>query len=94
MKTSNTNAAPSQSGLQGGIPHSGYVPPVVRAGVPLRVWVTVRFAAAAVLAVVGALLLSYDSDKWVGLVPVAGAALSFWLGWAAIAGARSSSPRI
>lgn len=81
MNTQNTNPGPA----------STYTPLPVRAGVPLRVWVGLRFAAGAVLAVAGALLLIYDSARWIGLVLVAGAAVSFWLGSLAIVGARSSA---
>jgi hypothetical protein len=84
MKTQNTHPARS----------STYTPLPVQAGVPLRAWVALRFAAGAVLAVVGVLVLIYDSSRWVGLVLLAGAAVSFWLGALALVGARSSSPRI
>jgi predicted lysophospholipase L1 biosynthesis ABC-type transport system permease subunit len=94
MKTQTTNPDPSRSGIDRVPSILTYRPPAGRAGIPVRVWVTVRFAFGALLAVVGALVLTFDSDRWIGLVLVAGGALSFWLGYLAMAGARSASHRI
>jgi hypothetical protein len=94
MKTPNTNTDPSSARLQCMPTTLGYRPWAVRVGIPLRVWVTARLAFGAILAVVGALVLTYDPDRWVGLVMLAGAAVSFWLGYMAIAGARHESSRI
>ena len=92
--TPNTETDPSRSVIEHVPSLLTYRPLAVQAGIPLRVWVCARFAFGALLAVAGALVLALDPARWVGLVLLVGGALSLWLGYLAIAGARSASHRI